>query len=75
MRFVYGAVELCSSCTFTLADLVITNDRKGSGPLYDLFTGEGSRACAGRHVRGTLTRGLHRQQADHTAAGSRRGQC
>jgi hypothetical protein len=40
MRFAYGIIQLCSSCIFTLSDLVITNDRKGSGPQYDLFTGE-----------------------------------
>lgn len=40
MRFAYNIIQLCSSCTFTLSDLVITNDRKGSGPQYDLFQGE-----------------------------------
>ncbi len=40
MRFRYGTIELCSGCVITLTNLVIKNDRKGSGPQYDLFTGE-----------------------------------
>lgn len=40
MRFAYGIIQLCSTCTFTLTNLVVKNDRKGSGPQYDLFTGD-----------------------------------
>lgn len=40
-----GAVQLCSTCMVTLTRLVIRGERKGSGPVYDVFTGRpGSRA-------------------------------
>lgn len=40
LKFVDGAVQLCASCVFTLRDLVLANDRLGTGPAYDFFTGE-----------------------------------
>lgn len=39
MKFTRGALQLCSTCVFTLQDLVLANDRVGTGPAYDLFTG------------------------------------
>lgn len=40
-----GAVQLCSTCMVTLTRLVIRGERKGTGPVYDVFTGRpGSRA-------------------------------
>jgi hypothetical protein len=40
-----GAVQLCSTCMVTLTRLVIRGERKGSGPVYDVFTGRpGSKA-------------------------------
>lgn len=35
-----GAVQLCSGCIVTLTRLVIKGDRRGSGPVYDLFVGQ-----------------------------------
>lgn len=40
-----GAVQLCSTCMVTLTRLVIKGERKGTGPVYDVFTGRpGSKA-------------------------------
>jgi len=50
--FVDGAVELCSSCMISIQDLVLKQERRGSGPTYDFFTGQyGSRIRSIRTYR------------------------
>lgn len=47
-----GAVELCSSCMISIQDLVLKQERRGSGPTYDFFTGQpGSRIRSIRTYR------------------------
>jgi len=38
-NFLFAPGEICSSCIFTLRDLVLKHDRKGSGPQIDWLTG------------------------------------
>lgn len=39
-----GALQICSTCIMTLTRIVMTGERKGTGPVYDIFTGHpGSR--------------------------------
>lgn len=35
-----GVIQLCSGCIVTLTRLVIEGERKGSGPVYDVFVGQ-----------------------------------
>lgn len=43
-NFLFAPGEICSGCIFTLRDLVLNHDRKGSGPQIDWLTG--SRLCS-----------------------------
>ncbi|KAF8061385.1 Acad10 [Scenedesmus sp. PABB004] len=41
-----GAAQLCATCVVTLANLTVTNERRGSGSPYDFFVGPpGGRAA------------------------------
>jgi hypothetical protein len=39
MEFKRALVELCSTCTLTFTNLTISNERRGTGSVYDLFLG------------------------------------
>jgi hypothetical protein len=39
MEFKRTLVELCSTCTLTFSNLTISNERRGTGSVYDLFLG------------------------------------
>jgi hypothetical protein len=44
LNYTPAAVQICGSCVVTLRNLVIKNERRGTGPVYDFFIGQpGSR--------------------------------
>lgn len=49
-NYTAGVVQLCSGCRFVLADLVLANERRGSGPEIDAFAGEPSSVVETRNV-------------------------
>lgn len=35
-----GKIQLCSTCMFTVRDIVLANERQGTGSAYDIFVGQ-----------------------------------
>jgi hypothetical protein len=47
LEFKRALVELCSTCTLTFTNITISNERRGTGSIYDLFLGRpGSKITA-----------------------------
>eukprot|EP00775_Hariotina_reticulata_P003316 gene3316-3593_t len=44
LNFANSVVQLCASCIFSIVNITIKNERRGTGPYFDIFTGKpGSR--------------------------------
>lgn len=51
-NFVRSAVEVCGTCTLTMSHLVLRQERKGTGPNFDVFVGQpGSKVVSRRLYR------------------------
>lgn len=40
LNYTPAAVQICATCVVTISDLVITKERRGTGPVYDFFIGQ-----------------------------------